>query len=132
MFAGTKEKGTVAAFPDVCKTASPVGTIPIPYPNAGQAPTANPAANKVMINGMPALTKASKITPTNGDEAGNSGGGGATNSKTLGPAEFTLGSQCVKIEGNPAVKMGDMTTQNDKNAIGAMAAPSQTKLMIMK
>jgi len=32
---------SVAAFPDVCKTPSPGGPVPIPYPNL-----ANPAASK--------------------------------------------------------------------------------------
>ena len=31
--------GLTLAFPDVCKTPSPGGPIPIPYPNVGTAPT---------------------------------------------------------------------------------------------
>lgn len=129
MFACTKEKGQMMATPDVCKTPSPAGPIPTPYPNTGEAMLGNPAAMKVLINGMPALTKASKVTPTNGDQAGVAGG--VASSKIMGPGAFTLGSMTVKIGGNPAVKMGDPTTQNDNNAVGSWLAPSQNVLMIM-
>ena len=45
MLASMHKGQTVAAFPDVCKTPSPGGPVPIPYPNLTNA--ANPAANKL-------------------------------------------------------------------------------------
>lgn len=129
MFATTKEKGQVMAVPDVCKTPTPAGPVPMPYPNIGMAPTGNPVTQKVMIHGMPALTKASKIQPTNGDQPGSAGG--VVSGKIMGPAEFIMGSVKVKLEGNPAVFMGNPTKQNDGNAVGSNLVPSQNVVMIM-
>jgi len=129
MFATTKEKGQLFAMPDVCQMPSPAGPIPIPYPNMGMPQTGNPSTTKVMINGMPALTKASKIQPTNGDQAGTAGG--VVSGKIMGPAEYIMGSTKVKLEGNPAVFMGNPTKQNDGNAVGSNLVPSQNKVMIM-
>jgi len=130
MFAATIEKGQVFAMPDVCKTPAPPGPpVPIPYPNTGMNQMGNPTAKKVMINGAPALTKASKIQPTNGDQAGVTQG--LVSGKIMGPAEFIMGSTKVKIEGNPAVFMGNPTKQNDGNAVGSHLQPSQNKVMIM-
>jgi len=130
MFAVTKQNGQCMAMPDVCKTpAPPAPPIPIPYPNIGMPMMGNPATLKVLVCGMPALTKASKITITNGDQAGVAGG--VASSKIMGPAEFVMASMKVKLEGNPAVRLGDMTKQNDGNAVGSVVAPSQAKVMIM-
>lgn len=130
MFAVTKENGQLMAMPDVCLTpAPPAPPIPIPYPNVGMPQMGNPVTTKVLINGMPALTKASKISPTNGDQGGVNQG--AVSGKIMGPAEFVMGSTKVKLEGNPAVFLGNMTKQNDGNAVGSVLAPSQNKVMIM-
>ena len=130
MFATTKEKGQLFAMPDVCQTPSPGGPVPVPYPNTGIPPVGDPATTKVLICGMPALTKASKIQPTNGDQGGTSGGG-VVSGKIMGPAEFIQGSTKVELEGNPAVFMGNPTKHNDGNAMGSDLAPSQNKVMIM-
>lgn len=130
MFAVTKQAGQCFAFPDVCKTPiPPAGPVPIPYPNIAMPMMGNPATRKVMISGMPALTKASKISMSNGDQPGVAGG--AVSGKIMGPAEFVLGSLKVKLEGNPAVRLGHPTKQNDGNAVGAVLVPSQAKVMIM-
>ncbi|HAJ26544.1 MAG TPA: type VI secretion protein [Syntrophus sp. (in: bacteria)] len=130
MFAVTKENGQLMAMPDVCLTpAPPAPPIPVPYPNVGMPQMGNPVTTKVLINGMPALTKASKISPTNGDQGGVNQG--AVSGKIMGPAEFVMGSTKVKLEGNPAVFLGNMTKQNDGNAVGSVLAPSQNKVMIM-
>jgi hypothetical protein len=132
MFATTRQGGqdTVTA-PDVCKTVVGPSVVPTPYPTVGMPPTANPTTTKVLITGMPALTKASKAVPTNGDEPGASGGGGVVSNKVMGPAEYIMSSMKVKLEGNPAVRMNDMVKINDGNTVGMDVAPSQTKVMIM-
>ena len=130
MFAATKAGGQLMAMPDVCKTPAPPGPpVPIPYPNTGMPAMASPVAQKVLICGMPALTKASKIQPTNGDQAGVAQG--VVSGKIMGPAEIIMGSTKVKIEGNPAVFLGNPTKQNDGNAVGSIVQPSQNKVMIM-
>ncbi|MDR9837113.1 DUF4150 domain-containing protein [Herbaspirillum huttiense] len=130
MFAVTKQAGQCMAMPDVCNTPiPPAGPVPLPYPNIAMPMMGNPATTKVMISGMPALTKSSKITMSNGDQPGVNGG--VVSGKIMGPAEFIMGSMKVKLEGNPAVRMGDTTKQNDGNAVGAVLVPSQVKVMIM-
>ena len=131
MFAVTKQNGQcVAAVPDVCKTpAPPAPPVPIPYPNLAMPMMGNPCTLKVMIAGMPALTKASIIPLSNGDQAGVAGG--VMSSKVMGPVEFLMGSMKVTLEGNPAVRMGDQTKHNDGNTMGMVAAPSQAVVMIM-
>ena len=130
MFAVTKQAGQCMAMPDVCKTPAPPGPpIPIPYPNIAMPMMGNPATLKVLIVGMPALTKASKITISNGDLAGV--GGGVVSGKMMGAAEFTMGSMTVRLEGNSAVRLSDPTKQNEGNAIGSVLAPSQAVVMIM-
>lgn len=130
MFAVTKQNGQCMAMPDVCKTPAPPGPpIPLPYPNIAMPMLGNPATTKVLICGMPALHKASKITISSGNEAGVAGG--VASGENLGPAEFIMGSAKVKLEGNPAVRLGDTTKQNDGNAVGAVLAPSQNVVMIM-
>ena len=130
MFAVTKQAGQCMAMPDVCNTPiPPAGPVPIPYPNIAMPMMGNPATTKVMISGMPALTKSSKLTMSNGNQAGVNGG--VVSGKIMGPAEFIMGSRKVKLEGNPAVRMGDTTKQNDGNAVGAVLVPSQVKVMIM-
>jgi hypothetical protein len=129
-FAVTKENGQCMAMPDVCQTpAPPAPPIPVPYPNIGLPMMGNPTTLKVLICGMPALTKSSKITITNGDQAGAVGG--VVSGKIMGPAEFINGSMKVKLEGNPAVRLADPTKQNDGNTVGAVLAPSQAKVMVM-
>jgi len=130
MYATTKEKGQLLAMPDVCLTpAPPAPPVPVPYPNIGMPPVADPVTQKVMICGMPALTKASKCQPTSGDEAGVNNG--PVSGKIMGPTEYLMGSMKVKLEGNPAVFMGNPTKQNDGNAVGSDLQPSQNKVMIM-
>ncbi|QEL66328.1 hypothetical protein OTERR_28520 [Oryzomicrobium terrae] len=130
MFAVTKQAGQCLAMPDVCKTPAPPGPpIPLPYPNIAMPMLGNPATLKVLICGMPALHQSSKITLSSGDEAGMAGG--VVSGKVMGPAEFITGSLKVKLEGHPAVRLGDSTRQNDGNAVGAVLAPSQSVVMVM-
>lgn len=130
MFAVTKQSGQCFGFPDVCKTpAPPAAPIPIPYPNIAMPMLGNPATTKVMICGVPALTKSSKISLSNGDQAGVAGG--VVSGKMMGPVEFMMGSMVVKFEGNPAVRLGDATKHNDGNTVGAVLAPSQAVVMVM-
>lgn len=130
MFAVTKQGGQCMGMPDVCKTpAPPAPPVPIPYPNMAMPPMGNPATTKVLIGGMPALTKASKITLSSGDEPGVAGG--VISGKNMGPAEFVLSSMVVIFEGNPAVRLGDMTKHNDGNIVGSVLAPGQVIVMVM-
>ena len=68
-------EGISLAFPDACKTPSPGGPVPIPYPNIGKSSDTSKGTKKVKINGKPIMPKASNFKMGIGDEAGTRGGG---------------------------------------------------------
>ena len=67
--------GKTIAFPDVCKTPSPAGPIPIPYPNIAKSSDTAKGSKKVKCDGNPICLKDSNFSTSTGDEAGSAGGG---------------------------------------------------------
>jgi hypothetical protein len=104
-------------FPDVCKTPSPGGPIPIPYPNTGKASDTSDGPTSVKVDGKMPMTKGAKYKMTTGDEAGTAGGG-IISSTTKGEAEFMMYSFDVKIEGKNVCRLGDPLFHNKKNIMG--------------
>lgn len=130
MFAVTLAGGQCSATtPDTCKVPSPSGPVPTPFPNIGMPPMGDSPTTKLLVSGMPALTKASRIPITNGDQAGTAGGG-VVSGKVMGEVEFVIGSAKVKFEGNPAVRLSAPTKHNAGNTVGQVLAPSQSKVLI--
>jgi hypothetical protein len=129
MFAVTLAGGQCLAAVDVCKVPTPTGPVPMPFPNIGMPPMGNSPASKVLVVGMPALTKASKIPITNGDQAGTAGG--VVSGKVMGEVEFVIGSVKVRFEGQPAVRLSTPTKHNAGNTLGSVLVPSQTKVLIV-
>ena len=108
--------GMSPVFPDVCKTPTPGGPIPIPYPNIGKATDTSNGPKKVKVDGQMPMTKGAKYSMTTGDEAGSVGG--IISSKIKGEAEYMLYSFDVKMEGKNACRLGDMLFHNKKNIMG--------------
>lgn len=108
--------GMNMVFPDVCKTPSPGGPIPIPYPNIGQASDTSGGPTSVTVDGEMPMVKGAKYKMTSGDEAGVAGG--VMSGKNKGEAEFMLYSFDVKIDGKNVCRMGDSLFHNAKNAMG--------------
>jgi hypothetical protein len=106
--------GMSIAFPDVCKTPSPGGPIPIPYPNIGKASDTSQGPKKVTTDGKMPMVKGAKYSMSTGDEAGSAGGGVVSNT-TKGVCEFMLYSFNVKFEGKNVCRLGDMLFHNKKN-----------------
>ena len=106
--------GVTIAFPDVCKTPSPGGPIPIPYPNIAMSSDTAKGSKSVKVDGNPVCLKDSNFKTSTGDEAGTAGGGVAS-SKTKGKAEFVNFSMDVKIEGKNVPRALDLMLHNDKN-----------------
>jgi hypothetical protein len=106
--------GITTAFPDVCKTPSPAGPIPIPYPNIAQSSDTASGTSSVKCDGNPACVKDSNFKMSTGDEAGSAGGGVASN-KIKGKAEFVNVSFDVKFEGKGVARALDPMLHNDKN-----------------
>jgi len=106
--------GTTVVFPDVCKTPSPGGPIPIPYPNIAMSSDTDKGTKKVKCDGNTVCVKDSNFKMSSGDEAGTAGGGVAS-SKTKGKAEFVNFSFDVKFEGKNVARAFDLMLHNDKN-----------------
>ncbi|NVJ23731.1 DUF4150 domain-containing protein [Myxococcus sp. AM011] len=106
--------GTTVAAPDICKTPSPAGPVPIPYPNIARSADTAKGSKTVAVDGNPLCVKDSHFSTSTGDEAGTAGGGVASN-KTRGKAEFINYSFDVKVEGKNVARAMDLMLHNDKN-----------------
>lgn len=130
--ASCKAGGTCFAFPDVCKTPSPAGPVPIPYPNTGMVMQATKTANKVKIMNKPTVTKKSEIPKSMGDEPGTVGG--VISNVNMNKITYKKCSSKVKAQGQPVAHLTSMTAHNGANAnmpAGAQIAPSQIKVLVM-
>lgn len=105
--------GKSIAFPDVCKTPSPGGPIPIPYPNIAMSSDTDKGTKKVKAEGNPICVQDSCFSTSTGDEAGSAGG--VASSKTKGKAEFVNYSFDVQFEGKSVPRSFDLMLHNDKN-----------------
>lgn len=106
--------GVTIAFPDICKTPSPGGPIPIPYPNIAKSSDTAQGSKKVKCDGNPICLKDSNFSMSTGDEAGSAGGGVVSN-KIKGKAEFVNFSFDVKVEGKNVTRAFDLMLHNNKN-----------------
>jgi len=121
-------------FPDVCNTPTPVGPVPVPYPNMATGLTANPATacRKIYLMCMPAHNLMTQVPMSMGDNAGVNMG--VASGMVMGPSKHLMGCFGVIYEGNPATKMTSPTGQNGMslNVPGMTLVPAQFKVMIMK
>jgi hypothetical protein len=124
--------GMCLGVPDVCLVpAPPAPPIPTPFPNVGQCPLAVQTTTKVLVMNMPALTQASKLPMSSGDEAGVSGG--VISGMIVGQVAFRTASTKVRFEGNGALMLTAVSAHNGVNAnapAGVVLAPSQAKVLV--
>lgn len=106
-------KGTTIAFPDVCKTPSPGGPVPIPYPNIARSADTSKGTKRVKIEGKPVCNAKSVFSKSMGDEPGRVGG--VVSNTTRGKADFVNYSFDVKLEGKGAPRAFDLMLHNKKN-----------------
>ncbi len=109
--------GMSTVFPDVCKTPTPGGPVPIPYPNVGQSSNTSSGPTSVTTDGQMPMTQSAKYMISSGDSAG-SAGGGVISGKVMGACEFMMYSFDVKFEGKNVCRLADPLFQNSKNAMG--------------
>lgn len=129
--ASSKQSGVCFAFPDVCKTPSPGGPVPIPYPNFGQVMQITKTATKVKFCNKEAATKNSEIPMSQGDEAGVAGG--VVSNVNMNKVIYKKCSSKVKAQGHQVAYLTSMTGQNGMNAnmpAGNQIAPSQIKVIV--
>jgi hypothetical protein len=105
--------GITIAFPDVCKTPTPAGPVPIPYPNIAMSSDTMKGTTKVKCDGNPICVKDSNFKMSSGDEAGAAMG--VMSNKIKGKAEFLMFSFDTKAEGKNVCRAFDIMLHNDKN-----------------
>lgn len=103
-------------FPDVCKTPTPGGPVPIPYPNIGKASDTTSGSSTVKADGNMIMVKGAKYMMSAGDEAGSAGG--VMSSSIKGECEFLMYSMDVMIDGKNVCRLTDPLWHNKKNICG--------------
>ena len=105
---------STATLPVVCKTPSPGGPVPIPYPNISQASSLAKGTTTVKADGgMMIATKGSEFSLSNGDNAGTAGG--VKSSTFMKESTWILYSFDVKMDGQNACRLTDKKFQNHEN-----------------
>jgi hypothetical protein len=131
-------KGIAFAFPDVCKTPTPGGPVPMPYPNIAQLNQANPVTDeggKELLVGPSSdhvLLAEAEVTTSTGGEAGSVGAvNGTVPGSVVGPCKITQasGSVIYGAQGKGLVRFMDATDQNNGNATGMVLSAFPTVLV---
>lgn len=102
--------GIATNFPDTCKTPTPAGPVPIPYPNIAMSSDTASGSSEVKMDGNPIMLSTSNFSQSTGDEAGSAGG--VVSGCTKGKAQFILYSFDVMVEGKPVPRQLDNMLQN--------------------
>jgi len=99
---------------DVCKTPTPGGPVPTPYPNIAMSSQTADGSTTVSCDGNPIMLKDSNFSMSSGDEPGSIGG--VKSNVIKGQADPILYSFDVKVEGKNVVRRSDPMLHNKKNA----------------
>ena len=115
---------------DVCKTPTPGGPVPMPYPNIAQVNGADKTAKKVLAEKKDLVCQNSKVKRSNGDEPGVAKG--LVSNKNMDQCTFKKYSSKVYAQGKKVVHLTAVTGQNGsmQNTVGIHGVPSQTKVIV--
>jgi len=115
---------TPCAPPDVCKTPSPGGPVPVPYVNVAESSKLVDGSVTVTFDAQPVALKDSAFLPSTGDEAGSLGG--VVSGVFKGAAKFSNYSMDTMIEGRNVARLGDPMTMNGNapNTSGVETQPN--------
>jgi hypothetical protein len=130
MFLLSASGGTNTGGPDVCKTPTPAGPVPTPYPNISNCTAANPSSTgkKLLLDFIPSVHQMTQVMTSSGDEPGVLMG--VVSNLIKGPTTFKVGTPKVLIQGFPAMRVTSVTAQNGlvANCPGASLVPTQIKV----
>lgn len=118
---------SMATMPDVCKTPSPGGPVPIPYPNIAQSITLSNGTTTVKGDKAMAANKGSKFALSNGDNAGVAGG--VKSNVFMKEATWILYSFDVKMDGKNTCRLTDPMYHNGENTVN-LAGEAQPSLIL--
>lgn len=127
---GLTHKGSTgfskATIPDVCKTPTPGGPVPMPYPNFAVSGTLTNGTTTVFAKGGQMIAiKGSQYSTTTGDEPGTVGG---VKSNTFKQAtDWITYSFDVKMDGKNACRDTDKKFHNNKNTVDLMGNTNPNK-----
>src|SRR5215469_8989281 len=97
---------STASLPDVCKTPSPGGSVPLPYPNVSMSSDLENGTSTVTADGGNMIAiKGSDFSRSTGDEPGTVGG--LKSNVNMKESKWILYSFDVKIEGSNACRLTD-------------------------
>lgn len=105
---------STATLPDVCKTPSPGGPVPLPYPNIAQAVTLSNGTTTVKGDKMMAANKGSKFALSMGDQPGSIGG--VKSNVFMKEATWISYAFTVRMNGKNACRLTDKMFHNAENA----------------
>lgn len=111
------DKGlSTATIPDVCKTPSPGGPVPIPYPNISFSRDLAKGTTTVKADGGNMCSNyGSEFFKSTGDEAGTVGG--VASNTFIKEASWITFSFDVKFEGKGACRLTDKMFHNHQNTV---------------
>jgi hypothetical protein len=109
---------SIATLPDVCKTPTPGGPVPMPYPNSTFSNTLSAGTSTVKADGGNMIAiKGSEYATSVGDEPGTVGGVKSNTFKQKS-TWFTY-SFDVKADGKNVCRLTDKKFHNNENTISA-------------
>ena len=107
---------STATLPDVCKTPTPGGPVPIPYPNFANQGTLTKGTKTVKAkNNKMIAVKGSRYATSTGDEPGTLGGVKSNTFKQH--TDWITYSFDVKMDGKNACRHTDKKFHNKKNTV---------------
>jgi hypothetical protein len=106
---------STATVPDVCKTPTPGGPVPMPYPNIAQSITLSNGTTTVKGDKAMAANKGSKFALSNGDQPGTIGG--IKSNVFMKEATWILYAPTVKMDGKNACRFTDPMFHNSENTV---------------
>lgn len=116
---GLTYKGSIgisaATIPNVCKTPSPGGPIPVPYPNIAKQSSLQSGTTTVKAEGQMIAVKGSQYASSNGDEAGTAGG--VKSGVNMKATDWITYSFDVKMDGQNACRHTDKKFHNNQNTV---------------
>ena len=109
---------SMATAPDVCKTPSPGGPVPIPYPNIAMSSDLAKGTTTITADGGNMCANfGSEFSVSTGDEAGTIGG--VKSGVVKKEATWIAYSFDVKLEGKGACRLTDKMFHNYENTVNA-------------
>ncbi len=111
----TSNGTAMATVPDVCKTPSAGGPIPVPYPNVAMSSDLVGGTTTVTVDGSSAAISVSKFIKSTGDEPGVAGG--VASGVFAMEATFISFSPTVTLDGKPACRLTDKMLMNKGNTV---------------